>query len=370
MASCLCEPHHQHKPHTHSPVPPTPLSFAPSPSRLDASACACSPAALSVRQAKTCVLLCTDVAARGLDFPAVSTIIQYDPAGDPAEYVHRVGRTARMGQQGEALLFLLHSEMPYIDLLQQRGMQLQPERAEAVLRCLPALLVGSDPGAAGSIHRLAKKLRQEASTAAGQPGGAGAGAKGSGKGQHSKPGAGTGDGGLSGAQAEGQAAALMLQRQLLQVISGDEELQQLALNAFRWVALCGWMAVLISRYWQVAGHCCCSDTTWLSAEAAYQALQSCSPLRLQGGTPSCAAVAAQVVHPCLRHPPLLPEARVPHQEPAPGPPGRQLWPARGAHAHRGQRGHGGAQEAQGARAQGGTEAPEGGLAQGSKGGRG
>lgn len=198
-------------------------------------------------QAKSCVLLCTDVAARGLDFPAVSTIIQYDPAGDPAEYVHRVGRTARMGQQGEALLFLLHSEMPYIDLLQQRGMQLQPERAEAVLRCLPALLAGNDPAAAGSVHRLAKKLRQEAgqaaAAAAAAEGGGGQGAAGDaggksgrkGQQQQGRQGAWMGDGGLSGAQAEGQAAALMLQRQLLQAIAGDEELQKLALNAFRWV---------------------------------------------------------------------------------------------------------------------------------------
>ena len=45
------------------------------------------------------ILICTDVAARGLDFPEVSCIIQFESPGPVAEYVHRVGRTARMGRK-------------------------------------------------------------------------------------------------------------------------------------------------------------------------------------------------------------------------------------------------------------------------------
>jgi superfamily II DNA/RNA helicase len=56
------------------------------------------------------VLFCTDVAARGLDLPAVHWILQYDPPCDTTDYVHRAGRTARRGLGGSALMFLLPSE--------------------------------------------------------------------------------------------------------------------------------------------------------------------------------------------------------------------------------------------------------------------
>src|ERR1700733_802989 len=64
------------------------------------------------------ILLCTDVAARGLDIPAVDWIVQYDPPDDPKEYIHRVGRTARAGGCGKALLFLLPSEVGFLRHLQ------------------------------------------------------------------------------------------------------------------------------------------------------------------------------------------------------------------------------------------------------------
>ncbi|GLJ07467.1 hypothetical protein SUGI_0067760 [Cryptomeria japonica] len=64
------------------------------------------------------VLLCTDVAARGLDIPAVDWIIQYDPPDDPKEYIHRVGRTARgEGGRGKALLFLIPEELQFLRYL-------------------------------------------------------------------------------------------------------------------------------------------------------------------------------------------------------------------------------------------------------------
>ncbi|XP_057804658.1 DEAD-box ATP-dependent RNA helicase 18 [Salvia miltiorrhiza] len=71
------------------------------------------------------ILLCTDVAARGLDIPGVDCIIQYDPPQDPNVFIHRVGRTARMGRQGTAIVFLLPKEEAYIEFLRIRRVPLE-----------------------------------------------------------------------------------------------------------------------------------------------------------------------------------------------------------------------------------------------------
>ncbi|XP_061364660.1 DEAD-box ATP-dependent RNA helicase 27-like [Gastrolobium bilobum] len=64
------------------------------------------------------ILLCTDVAARGLDIPDVDWIVQYDPPDEPKEYIHRVGRTARgEGGKGNALLFLIPEELRFLHYL-------------------------------------------------------------------------------------------------------------------------------------------------------------------------------------------------------------------------------------------------------------
>ncbi|KAG8759978.1 ATP-dependent RNA helicase [Serendipita sp. 396] len=69
--------------------------------------------------AKLGILLCTDVAARGLDIPEVDWIVQFDPPDDPRDYIHRVGRTARAGKTGKSLLFLLESELGFLRYLKE-----------------------------------------------------------------------------------------------------------------------------------------------------------------------------------------------------------------------------------------------------------
>uniref|UniRef100_A0A915JAL4 ATP-dependent RNA helicase n=1 Tax=Romanomermis culicivorax TaxID=13658 RepID=A0A915JAL4_ROMCU len=77
-------------------------------------------------QAKEGILLCTDVAARGLDIPLVDWIVQYDPPDDPKEYIHRVGRTARgENGQGNALLILRPEELGFLRYLRQAKVPLK-----------------------------------------------------------------------------------------------------------------------------------------------------------------------------------------------------------------------------------------------------
>jgi len=71
------------------------------------------------------ILLCTDVAARGLDIPDVDWIVQFDPPDDPREYIHRVGRTARgEGGKGHALLILRPEELGFLRYLRQANVPL------------------------------------------------------------------------------------------------------------------------------------------------------------------------------------------------------------------------------------------------------
>ncbi|KAI5064698.1 hypothetical protein GOP47_0019393 [Adiantum capillus-veneris] len=67
---------------------------------------------------KHSVLFATDIAARGLDFPAVDWVVQVDCPEDVPSYIHRVGRTARYTSGGRSVIFLSPSEAKMIEELQ------------------------------------------------------------------------------------------------------------------------------------------------------------------------------------------------------------------------------------------------------------
>jgi len=74
------------------------------------------------------VVLTTDLAARGLDISLLPAVVNFDLPRSPADYVHRIGRTARAGEQGVAVSFVVPQSEPHMRLIEKRlGMQLERE---------------------------------------------------------------------------------------------------------------------------------------------------------------------------------------------------------------------------------------------------
>jgi superfamily II DNA/RNA helicase len=65
------------------------------------------------------ILVASDVAARGLDIPAVSHIFNYDAPYHPDDYVHRIGRTGRAGRSGHAYMLVTSRDEKYVDQIQK-----------------------------------------------------------------------------------------------------------------------------------------------------------------------------------------------------------------------------------------------------------
>ncbi len=80
---------------------------------------------------KVRLLFATDIAARGLDINEIECVINYDLPRSPADYIHRVGRTARAGKSGEAISFVDYETMEHFKLIEKRsGINLEREELE------------------------------------------------------------------------------------------------------------------------------------------------------------------------------------------------------------------------------------------------
>ena len=101
----------------------------------------------STRKFKGSILLCTDVAARGLDVPDIQWTVQFDAPVDPSQYIHRVGRSARAGRFGSSLIFLTPKEESFIDFLR--------------IRKVPITEIGDDERCSPSRSKILKSSEEE-----------------------------------------------------------------------------------------------------------------------------------------------------------------------------------------------------------------
>ncbi len=73
----------------------------------------------SFRALKAGVLIATDVSARGIDLPGITHVINYDLPDDPENYIHRVGRTGRGFNKGDALSLVSPEELEKLELIEE-----------------------------------------------------------------------------------------------------------------------------------------------------------------------------------------------------------------------------------------------------------
>ncbi|QDP19609.1 DEAD/DEAH box helicase [Sphingomonas xanthus] len=106
------------------------------------------------RSGEVPILVATDIAARGIDIPGVSHVLNFDLPNVPEQYVHRIGRTARAGAEGIAVAFCAEDERPYlrdIEKLTRQKVAVAPlpegflVAVEAVARMKPAPRRGDAP---------------------------------------------------------------------------------------------------------------------------------------------------------------------------------------------------------------------------------
>ena len=85
----------------------------------------------SFRSGELDILIATNVAARGIDIPEITHVVNYDVPDTAEEYVHRTGRTGRMGREGKALTFVCEVDIDRFDVLRETfGDLLHRERLE------------------------------------------------------------------------------------------------------------------------------------------------------------------------------------------------------------------------------------------------
>ena len=117
------------------------------------------------------ILVCTDVAARGLDVPRVSHVVNYDIPYDTEAYVHRIGRTGRAGREGTAITFVARNDTRMLQSIQRATRKTMEKRSVPTAKALARKRIGDfkerviDTLASEKLERFAKivdELSEEA----------------------------------------------------------------------------------------------------------------------------------------------------------------------------------------------------------------
>jgi len=118
---------------------------------------------------KVKILVGTDIISRGIDVVGIELVINYDTPGDPEDYVHRVGRTARADAKGEAITFVNPKDQPkFVRIEQLIGMSVTQNPLPAQMEKGPSF-VGekvkeTNPAAASPLKKKKKKKKSPTSS--------------------------------------------------------------------------------------------------------------------------------------------------------------------------------------------------------------
>ena len=150
------------------------------------------------------ILVATDVAARGLHIDGVSHVYNYDLPFDAEDYVHRIGRTARLGAEGDAISFACEryaQSLPDIEAYIEQKIPVEPVTAELLVSLprKPREGVELDPADGESVSAIFKEAREQRAAEDERRGVTRGGRSGSGSGR------GAASGSRSGSGAAGEA---------------------------------------------------------------------------------------------------------------------------------------------------------------------
>jgi superfamily II DNA/RNA helicase len=110
------------------------------------------------------ILFATDIAARGLDIDDITCVVNFDLPRSPADYIHRIGRTARAGKTGISVSFISYDEMDHFKLIEKRSnIKLDREQIEGfeLTGTPPPKVRGPEP-VKGKGKSKKDKLREQA----------------------------------------------------------------------------------------------------------------------------------------------------------------------------------------------------------------